>query len=149
MTAEDNPRADGRQAGSRPRQHRAGAASFSDRPLSVIGTAAPRYPSDAPPINFGLKAKKLKLIDGCLRRALDPAMEVEVEVLDVNEEEARALLLSIDPLAMLAQTQAQLHERLPELTPAAPELEAAWRQAADRWPKAWSWARRGASSLSV
>jgi len=26
-------------------------------------------------------------------------MEVEVEVLDVNDEEARALLLSIDPLA--------------------------------------------------
>jgi hypothetical protein len=28
-------------------------------------------------------------------------MKVEVEVLDVNEEEARALLLSIDPLAAL------------------------------------------------
>src|SRR5262249_210092 len=53
------------------------------------------------------------------------------------------------PLAALAQTQAQLHERLPELTPAAPELEAAWRQAAGRWPRAWSWARRRASSVSV
>jgi hypothetical protein len=75
---------------------------------------------------------RLKLIDGHLRRDLDPDMEVEVEVLDVAEEEARALLLSIDPLAALAQTQSQLHERLRELTPVvSPELEAAWRQAAE------------------
>jgi len=33
---------------------------------------------------------------------MDPDMEVEVEVLDVTEEEARALLLSIDPLAARA-----------------------------------------------
>ena len=38
-------------------------------------------------------------------------MEVEVEILDVTEEEARTLLLSIDPLAALADTQAQLHQR--------------------------------------
>jgi len=42
---------------------------------------------------------RLKLLDGHLRRDLDPDMEVDVEVLDVNDEEARALLLSIDPLA--------------------------------------------------
>jgi hypothetical protein len=80
---------------------------------------------------YELPDGRLKLIDGHLRRDLDPDMEVEVEVLDVNEEEARALLLSIDPLALLAQTQTQLHERLRELTPASPELEAAWRQAAE------------------
>lgn len=44
----------------------------------------------------------LKLIDGHLRRSMDPDMEVEVEVLDVTEEEARTLLLSVDPLAALA-----------------------------------------------
>jgi hypothetical protein len=67
---------------------------------------------------------RLKLIDGHLRRDLDP-MTLDVEVLDVNEEEARTLLLSIDPLAALAETQEQLHERLLTLTPAAcPELEA-------------------------
>jgi hypothetical protein len=80
---------------------------------------------------YELPDGRLKLIDGHLRRDLDPDMEVEVEVLDVNEEEARALLLSIDPLALLAQTQTQLHERLRELTPAPPELEEAWRQAAE------------------
>jgi hypothetical protein len=80
---------------------------------------------------YELPDGRLKLIDGHLRRDLDPDMEVEVEVLDVNEEEARALLLSIDPLAPLAETQTQLHERLRELTPASAELEAAWRQAAE------------------
>jgi hypothetical protein len=58
------------------------------------------------PRNPGVpSSSRLKLIDGHLRRDLDPDMEVEVEVLDVNEDEARALLLSIDPLAALAQTQ--------------------------------------------
>jgi hypothetical protein len=46
--------------------------------------------------------------------------------------EARALLLSIGPLAELALTQEQLHARLRELTPAvSPELEAAWQAAAE------------------
>ena len=40
---------------------------------------------------------QLKLIDGHLHRDMDPNMEVEVEILDVNDEEARPLLLSIDP----------------------------------------------------
>src|SRR5438552_8418634 len=52
---------------------------------------------------YELPDGRLKLIDGHLRRDLDPEMEVDVEVLDVNEDEARALLLSIDPLAALAQ----------------------------------------------
>jgi hypothetical protein len=45
---------------------------------------------------------RLKLIDGHLRQSMDPDMELEVEVLDVNDEEARKLLLSLDPLAQLA-----------------------------------------------
>src|SRR5438132_2734244 len=63
---------------------------------------------------YELPDGRLKLIDGHLRRDLDPNMEVDVEVLDVNDEEARTLLLSIDPLAALAQTQAAIHERLLE-----------------------------------
>jgi hypothetical protein len=60
-----------------------------------------------------------------------PDMEVDVEVLDVSDDEARALLLSIDPLAALAQPQAQLHERLRELTPTDSEdLRAVWQAAA-------------------
>jgi hypothetical protein len=81
---------------------------------------------------YELPDGRLKLIDGHLRRDLDPDMEVDVEVLDVNDEEARALLLSIDPLAALAETQAQLHDRLLELTPTdSAELRAAWESAAN------------------
>ena len=75
---------------------------------------------------------QLKLLDGHLRRDLDPDMEVDVEVLDVTDEEARALLLSIDPLAALAETQTQLHQRLLELTPVqSPELQLFWQGAAE------------------
>jgi hypothetical protein len=49
----------------------------------------------------------------------------------VTDDEARALLLSIDPLAALAQTQQQLHDRLLELAPpVADELRAAWQASA-------------------
>jgi hypothetical protein len=46
---------------------------------------------------------RLKLIDGHLRQSeLDPDEMIDVEILDVNDDEARKLLLSIDPLAQLA-----------------------------------------------
>ncbi len=81
---------------------------------------------------YELPDGRLKLIDGHLRRDLDPDMEVDVEVLDVNDEEARALLLSIDPLAALAQMQEQIHQRLLEITPTdSEELKAAWRATAE------------------
>src|SRR2546423_15129533 len=51
---------------------------------------------------YALPDGRLKLIDGHLRAAMDPDHEVDVEVLDVNDAEARALLLAIDPLAQLA-----------------------------------------------
>jgi len=51
---------------------------------------------------YRLADGRLKLIDGHLRQQMTPDMEVDVEVLDVNDAEARALLLAIDPLAQLA-----------------------------------------------
>lgn len=85
---------------------------------------------------------RLKLIDGHLRRDLDLDMEVDVEILDVNEEEARTLLLSIDPLAALAETQRQLHERLMELTPTPnEELKAAWQTAVEDKMQKWEESR--------
>ncbi len=51
---------------------------------------------------YELADERLKLIDGHLRAGMDADQEVEVEVLDVNDAEARALLLAIDPLAQLA-----------------------------------------------
>ena len=61
---------------------------------------------------YELPDGRLKLIDGHLRRDLAPDMEVEVEVLDVNDDEARALLLSIDPLARLAEYDRDTLDRL-------------------------------------
>ena len=52
---------------------------------------------------YELPDGRLKLIDGHLRQEMTPDMELEVEVLDVNDEEARALLLSLDPLVRLAE----------------------------------------------
>src|SRR5437867_9333134 len=69
---------------------------------------------------YELPDGRLKLIDGHLRRDIDPEMEVEVEILDVKEEEARTLLLSIEPLAALAETQQALHDRLKEVAPSPP-----------------------------
>jgi hypothetical protein len=65
---------------------------------------------------YELPDGRLKLIDGHLRRDLDPNMEVDVEVLDVNDAEARALLLSIDPLAQLAEYDRQTLDQLREIT---------------------------------
>jgi hypothetical protein len=80
---------------------------------------------------YELPDGRLKLLDGHLRRDLDPDMEVDVEILDVTEEEARKLLLTIDPLAALAETQEQLHQRLLEQTPTdSNDLAAAWEAAA-------------------
>ena len=58
-------------------------------------------------------------------------MEVEVEVLDVNEQEACELLLSFDPLVQLGVMQEQLFDRLRQTKATAqPELESMWEEAA-------------------
>jgi hypothetical protein len=57
---------------------------------------------------YELPDGRLKLIDGHLRREeLDPEEEIDVEVLDVSDDEARRLLLAVDPLAQLAEYDAQ------------------------------------------
>jgi hypothetical protein len=61
---------------------------------------------------YPLADGRLKLIDGHLRAAMTPDEEVEVEVLDVNDTEARALLLAIDPLAQLAGYDSDTLDRL-------------------------------------
>jgi hypothetical protein len=61
---------------------------------------------------YELPDGRLKLIDGHLRADLNPDHEVEVEVLDVDDAEARALLLVIDPMAQLAGYDPDILERL-------------------------------------
>jgi hypothetical protein len=65
---------------------------------------------------YELPDGRLKLIDGHLRQDMTPDMEVDVEVLDVNDAEARALLLSLDPLAQLADYDGATLDRLRALT---------------------------------
>ncbi len=61
---------------------------------------------------YELADGRLQLIDGHLRASLDPDQEVTVEVLDVTAEEARVLLLSLDPLAALAENDAAALDEL-------------------------------------
>ncbi len=64
---------------------------------------------------YELPDGKLKLIDGHLRADMNPDHEVEVEVLDVDDAEASALLLVIDPLAQLAGYDADVLQELRDL----------------------------------
>jgi hypothetical protein len=56
---------------------------------------------------YELPDGRLKLIDGHLRASLTPEEIVDVEVLDVSDTEAQKLLLAIDPLAQLADYDAE------------------------------------------
>jgi hypothetical protein len=95
---------------------------------------------------YELPDGRLKLIDGHLRRDLDPEMLVDVEVLDVSDAEARTLLLSIDPLAGLAQTNAETHARLRELTPSgSAAVNALWDATARNQAKAEAWLSKAAA----
>jgi len=58
----------------------------------------------------------LVLIDGHLRAGLDPEAKVPVLVLDVTEEEADKIMLTLDPLAAMAEAdQQRLGELLREI----------------------------------
>jgi hypothetical protein len=61
---------------------------------------------------YALPDGRLKLIDGHLRAGLTPDEILDVEVLDVSDAEARALLLAIDPLAQLASDDDEVLAKL-------------------------------------
>jgi hypothetical protein len=46
---------------------------------------------------------KVGLIDGHLRKSVAPTMEVPVLIVDLNDEEADKLFLTLDPLASMAE----------------------------------------------
>ena len=77
---------------------------------------------------YELPDGRLELIDGHLRRDMDPEMQVEVEILDVSDEEARKLLLSLDPLAALAGHDAERLDHLRSITTTeSDDLANLWR----------------------
>src|SRR5438876_9542533 len=58
--------------------------------------------------------EELVLVDGHLRRSLDPEQVVPVLVLDLDESEADMLLATLDPLAALAEPDPEAWARLLE-----------------------------------
>src|SRR5262245_17406277 len=77
---------------------------------------------------YELPDGRLKLIDGHLRRDFDPGMLVDVEILDVTEGEARKLLLSMDSLAGLAESDQNAVKQLTSQCQSdAPVLNELWR----------------------
>lgn len=93
-----------------PRQKAALAASYAE-----VGFARSL-------LGYRLADGRIQLIDGHLRRDVDPDMLVTVEVLDVTDEEARKLLLTLDPLTGLATTDAEAVAQLNAITAADSEL---------------------------
>jgi hypothetical protein len=59
-------------------------------------------------LGYRLPDGRIQLIDGHLRRDIDPERLVTVELVDLSEEEAAKALLTLDPLAELAETDAQV-----------------------------------------
>ncbi len=77
---------------------------------------------------YELPDGRLKLIDGHLRADLHPDLQVDVEVLDVNDAEARALLLSLDPLSLLADYDTTVLDQLRQQTTTSSDaLDNLWR----------------------
>jgi hypothetical protein len=69
----------------------------------------------------------LELIDGHLRAETTPEMTVPVLVLDVNEEEAKLILATHDPLAGMAGVAAEtLESLLTEIHTDNPAVQAMW-----------------------
>jgi GNAT superfamily N-acetyltransferase len=99
---------------------------------------------------YELPDGRLKLIDGHLRRDLTPEEVLDVEVLDVSDAEARALLLAIDPLAQLAGYDERL---LGELRQRAEQDSAAvkslWQTLEEAERKARARLRRDAAAEEV
>ena len=74
----------------------------------------------------------LMLVDGHLRAETTPEQEVPVLVLDIDEAEADKLLLSLDPLAALAETNAvALDALLREVDTGSEGLQAMYSELAE------------------
>jgi hypothetical protein len=82
-------------------------------------------------LGYRLPDGRIQLIDGHLRRDLDPERRVTVEIVDLTEEEAAKALLTVDPLAALAETDARAARALVEALQTESEvLHALWQAAA-------------------
>ena len=95
-----------------PRTHSAAQRAALNAILAEVGLARSvlAYVADADkPLG---EAAPLTLIDGHLRKTELHDAEVEVEVLDVTDAEAEKLLLTLDPLTLLAGYDEEALDRL-------------------------------------
>jgi hypothetical protein len=82
-------------------------------------------------LGFRLPDGRIQLIDGHLRRDLDPERIVTVELVDLTEAEAVKALLTLDPMAALAETDAQTARMLAASVATASEsLRGLWQSLA-------------------
>jgi hypothetical protein len=79
-------------------------------------------------LGYRLADGRIQLIDGHLRRDIDPERLVTVELVDLTEEEAAKALLTLDPLAALAETDSQaVHLLTANLKTESASLHALWQ----------------------
>lgn len=97
-----------------PRTHSPAQRAALNAILAEVGLARSvlAYVADADKAKGD--AAPLTLIDGHLRQEELRAAEVEVEILDVTDAEAEKLLLTLDPLAMLADYDRRALDELRE-----------------------------------
>jgi hypothetical protein len=83
-------------------------------------------------LGYRLPDGRIQLIDGHLRRDFDPEMQVTVELVDVTADEARKLLLTIDPLAAYAETDPEMAAELARMVATDDEyLQKLWDSLSD------------------
>jgi hypothetical protein len=83
-------------------------------------------------LGYRLPDGRIQLIDDHLRRDIDPEMEVTVELVDVTADEARKLLLTIDPLAACAETDPEMAAELARMVATDDEyLQKLWDSLTD------------------
>jgi hypothetical protein len=84
-------------------------------------------------LGYRLPDGRIQLIDGHLRRDLDPDRTVTVELVDLTPDEAVKALLTLDPLVALAETDAQaVAELTKSVTSASEALTALWASLAEQ-----------------
>jgi hypothetical protein len=82
-------------------------------------------------LGYRLPDGRIQLIDGHLRRDLDPDRLVTVELVDLTPDEAAKALLTLDPLAALAETDAEAAAALAQtLETDSRALQALWQSLA-------------------
>ena len=116
-----------------PRTHSPAQRAALNAILAEVGLARSvlAYVADADkPLG---DAAPLTLIDGHLRQEELRAAEVDVEILDVTDAEAEKLLLTLDPLAMLADYDRRALDELRErVRTESNDLAALWVSIAEQ-----------------